>query len=69
MDEKKLDIKIVNTKNSLKKYSNINYEKDNQIVILNNKKNILQNENKILKKWKTKYRWININSRANWIIR
>ena len=49
LDEKKqLYIKLTNTNNSLKKIQGINYEKDNQIIILNNKNNILKNEIQIL---------------------
>ena len=50
--KKKLDIKIVSTKNSLKNIQALNYEKDNQIVILNNKK-IMYYRTKI-KFWKMK---------------
>ena len=46
--KKKLDIKRISTKNSLKNIQTLNYEKDNQITILNNKNNILQNEIHIL---------------------
>ncbi len=49
LDEKKqLYIKLTNTNNSLKQSQAINYEKDNQIIILNNKNNILKNEIQIL---------------------
>ena len=49
--KKKLDIKRISTKNSLKNIQALNYEKDNQIVILNNNKNnILQNENQMKNK-------------------
>ena len=47
-EKKKIEIKIASTKDSLKNIQTLNYEKDNQITILNNKNNILQNEIHIL---------------------
>ena len=50
-EKKKIEIKIASTKDSLKNIQTLNYEKDNQIVILNNNKNnILLNENQMKNK-------------------
>ena len=49
-EKKKIEIKIASTKDSLKNIQTLNYEKDNQIAILNNKNNILQNENQMKNK-------------------